>query len=111
MCACLCRIALWRHIVPSRRPFWQHLAYVLSLPCAVLRHHAVLVPASTESTASIKLASVAEGATTAKPEALERWARGEDGGGLQGAREPACEWASGCLRHRCCRGTWSGMDI
>ena len=37
------------------------------------------VPAPTEDTAGVELASAAEGATTAKPEALEPWARGEAG--------------------------------
>ena len=35
------------------------------------------VPAPTEDTIGVELASVAEGATTVKPEVLEPWARGE----------------------------------
>jgi hypothetical protein len=37
------------------------------------------VPAPTEDTASIELASMADGAVTVKPEALEPWVRGEAG--------------------------------
>jgi hypothetical protein len=33
----------------------------------------------------VELASMAEGATTVKPDALECWVEGKDGGGLQGA--------------------------
>ena len=50
---------------------------------------------STESTASVELASVAGGATATKPEALELWAGGEEGRGLEVA---PCSWARGCLR-------------
>ena len=37
------------------------------------------IPAPTEDTASVELASPAKGAVTAKPEALEPWAGGEAG--------------------------------
>ena len=59
----------------------------------------------------VELASAAEGATTAKPDALERWAEGKDGGRLQGAREPTGSCAIGCLRRRCSRRTWSSVSL
>jgi hypothetical protein len=55
--------------VPARGPLRQRLT-ALTFPCAVLRHDLVLVPAPTESTASVELASVTEEATIAKFEAL-----------------------------------------
>ena len=59
----------------------------------------------------VELASAAEGATTAKPDALERWAEGKDGGRRQGAREPTGSCAIGCLRRRRSRRTWSSVSL
>jgi len=58
-------------------------------------HIRTIALASTKHTASIKLASAAEGATTAKPEALGRLAGRENEGGLQGAQEPTCPSVGG----------------
>ena len=56
-------------------------------------------PAPAKDTAGIKLVSVAEGATTTKPEALKPWVGGEGGRIRRHERARFCQRASGCLRH------------
>ena len=93
----LCCVASRHRLVPSRRTFQQCLAYVLAIPCAVLRHHAIRAPAPAKSTASVELASVAEGATAAELEALEHSAGVGSERGLRGVQKLPCPWASRCL--------------
>jgi len=62
---------------------------------------------STESTASVELASVAGGATATKPEALELWAGGEEGRGLEvSTARRHCSWARSVLDRR----TWDWLS-
>ena len=53
---------------------------------------------STESTASVEFASVAGGATAAKPEALGLWAGGKEGRGLEVSSRVGMLVGERCLR-------------
>jgi hypothetical protein len=57
-------------------------------------------PVPAKRTASVELASTAEGAVTTKLEALEPWAAGEDGRGQEMAPRNNTLGMSGCLKHR-----------
>jgi hypothetical protein len=71
---------LSHHITAAGRAQPGHAFASPVLSCDTCRTHACLHPKH-----CIELASAAEGATTTKPDALERWAEGKDGGGLQRA--------------------------
>ena len=88
-----CRVASRRRILPGRGSLRKRLPHAQALPCAVSRHHVILAPAPTKSTARVELASMAEGATTAKPTALDHCARGKDGWG-RGGREAKMDVSS-----------------
>ena len=78
----LCYIALQHYTVPSQRPFQQHLVYALTLLCAIILYSCLALPAPAKSTASVKLTSMAKGATAVELKALGHSVGGENGCGL-----------------------------
>jgi hypothetical protein len=66
-------------MVSNWGPFQQHLVYMLTLLYVILQHHTILMPAPAKSTASIKLTSMAKGATAMELEALGHSVGGKSG--------------------------------
>jgi hypothetical protein len=102
MCTHLRCIVSQQHIVSGRG--------MRSPPLCRLATHVVLVPASTQSTASSSPARLKElQPQNPTHQSVGRKAKMEVGS--KGAREPTYSWAIGCLRHRCRRRTWSGAGV
>ena len=95
-----CCVASWHLVMPSQCHFGSALhvhsplSHLIAAAYCARSGHALASPASSCDTCHtraclhpkhcVELARVAEGATTVKLDASERWAEGKDGGGLQG---------------------------